>query len=113
MAKKTSRPPAAHQAFVARYPLLGRAWELTADAGRTGPLDERAVRLLKLAIAAGAMREGAVHASVRKAMDAGVTAAEIEQVVALTAGTLGFSSTVAVSCWVQDILGPGTRKKRR
>lgn len=96
------KAPQAHQEFVGRYPQLGQAWELIAKAGQEGPLDERTVRLLKLAVALGAMREGAVHSSVRKALAMGITREEIEQVVALSAGTLGLPSVVAVHTWVQD-----------
>lgn len=60
----------------------------------------------KLAVAVGAMRQGAVHSSVRKALDAGAKEDEILQVVALAATTLGFPSTVAVFTWVQDVIGP-------
>jgi alkylhydroperoxidase/carboxymuconolactone decarboxylase family protein YurZ len=95
--------PEAYQAFVRRYPKLGQAWETTAQAGREGPLDDRVSRLVKLALAIGAMREGAVHASVRKALAQGIRKEEIEQVVALAAGTLGFPATVAVFSWVQDV----------
>ena len=103
----TSAPelPKAYQLFVERYPKLGQAWELSAEAGEEGPLDAKTVRLVKLAIAMGALREGAVHANVRKAMAAGISTEEIEQVVALGAGTLGFPSTVALFCWAQDVIG--------
>lgn len=101
-------PPKAYQSFVTRYPKLGQAWELAAEAGEEGPLDEKTVRLVKLAIAIGALREGAVHSSVRKAVAAGVSANEIDQIVALSTGTLGFPAAVAVFCWTQDVLGePG------
>lgn len=101
-------PPKAYQAFVKRYPQLGQAWELSAEAGEDGPLDEKTVRLVKLAIAIGAFREGAVHSGVRKAVAVGVSTEEIEQVVALGAGTLGFPSAVAAYCWTQDVVGkPG------
>lgn len=99
-----SRPPAAHQAFVRRFPRLGRAWDLVNEEGASGPLDAKAQRLLKLAIAIGARREGAVHSGVRKARDAGATAGEIEQVVALAASTIGFPSAVAAWSWVRDVL---------
>lgn len=48
------------------------------------------------------MREGAVHASVRKAHALGNPRETVEQVVALAAGTLGLPFTVAVWTWVQD-----------
>ena len=103
--KTKSSPPATYQSFIERYPQLGEAWGIIAEAGKKGPLDDKTVRLVKLALAIGALREGAVHAGVRKALAIGVSQDEIEQVVALTAGTLGFPSTVAAYSWVQDILG--------
>ena len=102
--------PASYETFIKRFPALGRAWELTRQAGETGPLDERSTRLVKLAVAMGSMREGAVHSAVRKARAAGVTREEIEQVVALTASTVGFPSAVALHSWCLDLLGPNRRR---
>lgn len=107
-----SQPPAAHRAFVGRFPRLGRAWDLVNEEGGAGPLDPKTQRLLKLAIAVGALREGAVHSGVRKARDAGASAEEIEQVVALAASTIGFPSAVAAWSWVRDVLeAPGAARK--
>jgi alkylhydroperoxidase/carboxymuconolactone decarboxylase family protein YurZ len=102
MATKKSKPPAVHQRFLRRFPDLGKAWDLVNRQGQAGPLDARAQRLAKLAIAVGALREGAVHSAVRKARDAGVTLAEMEQVAALAASTIGFPATVAVWSWIRD-----------
>jgi alkylhydroperoxidase/carboxymuconolactone decarboxylase family protein YurZ len=99
-----SDPPKTYQDFINLYPKLGEAWEKIAEAGQAGPLDQKTVRLVKLAIAAGAMREGAVHSSVRKALAMGISRKEIEQLVALAAGTLGLPATVAVYSWVQDVI---------
>ncbi len=107
--KQESRPPAAHQEFVSRFPRLGRAWDLAGEEGSEGPLDEKSQRLVKLAIAIGAMREGAVHSGVRKARDAGASLEEIEQVVALAATTIGFPSAVAIWTWVRDQRKGGQR----
>jgi alkylhydroperoxidase/carboxymuconolactone decarboxylase family protein YurZ len=109
------RPPKAHEDFVRRFPQLGRAWELAGEAALRGPLDEKAARLVKLGIALGSMREGAVHSAVRKALASGASRDEIEQVVALAATTLGFPATVAVDSWVRDLLArrePKPRKRR-
>ena len=100
-----SKPPKMYSTFVARYPKLGIAWENIAEAGKEGPLDERTVRLIKLGISIGALREGAVHSSVRKAVDMGIPREELEQTVALAAGTLGLPATVAAFSWVRDIIG--------
>jgi alkylhydroperoxidase/carboxymuconolactone decarboxylase family protein YurZ len=97
-------PPEIYQQFVERYPQLEKAWEQLSEAGREGPLDAKTLRLLKLGIAIGAMREGAVRANVRKAIALGISKEEIEQVIALAAATLGMSATVAVFSWVQNEL---------
>lgn len=109
----TSKPPRAYNDFIENYPRLGQAWDLIHQAGTEGPLDSKTVRLVKLGITIGAMREGAIHSNVRKAHDEGITTAEIEQIVSLAAGTLGLPSTVAVFTWVRDLLPAAKRKPRR
>jgi len=101
------KPPALHQEFIRRYPKLGEAWENLAEQGREGPLDEEACRLVKLGVAIGAMREGSVHASVRKALALGIDPAALYQVVALAAGTVGLPSAAAAYSWVREILEVG------
>jgi alkylhydroperoxidase/carboxymuconolactone decarboxylase family protein YurZ len=109
MAKPASlpKPPSAYTDFVTRFPKLGQAWDLLAEGGKDGPLDERTARLVKLAIAIGAQKEGAVHASVRKALAMGITREELDQVVALSAGTLGLPSAVAAHTWVEEVKSGG------
>jgi alkylhydroperoxidase/carboxymuconolactone decarboxylase family protein YurZ len=107
------KAPTTHRDFVGRFPEIGRAWERASQAALKGPLDERSVRLVKLAIAIGAMREGAVHSSVRKARAAGVSADEMYQVLALAATTIGFPSTVAAFSWVRDLTKAARRPRRR
>lgn len=98
------KPPKIYEEFIARYPKLKDAWELVALAGQEGTLDHRTIRLIKLAVAIGAQKEGAVHSNVRKALSLGVSKEEIEQIIAIVAGTIGLPSTVAVYSWVQDDL---------
>jgi alkylhydroperoxidase/carboxymuconolactone decarboxylase family protein YurZ len=101
------KPPKTYTHFIKRFPHLGKAWDSINDAGQNGPLDEREQRLIKLAVAIGAMREGAVHSSVRKGLAMGIGEEEIDQVVALAAGVLGLPSTVAVWTWVRDVADAG------
>jgi alkylhydroperoxidase/carboxymuconolactone decarboxylase family protein YurZ len=102
--KPVPKPPKTYQAFVKRYPKIGQAWEVIAEAGQDGPLDAKTVRLIKLAVSIGALREGAVHAGVRKALSLGIARDELEPVIALAAGTLGLPATVAVYSWVYELL---------
>jgi alkylhydroperoxidase/carboxymuconolactone decarboxylase family protein YurZ len=97
-------PPETYQEFVTRFPALAQGWDRLAEGGRQGPLDARSVRLVKLAVAVGALREGAVHANVRKALAMGIKPEEIHQVLALASATIGLPATVAVYSWVRDAL---------
>ena len=98
------KPPDTFLEFVARFPQLGEAWSLVREAGETGPIDEKTTRLLKLAIAIGCQREGAVHSATRKALASGITRDELDQVVALAASTVGFPAAVAAFSWIRDEL---------
>ena len=102
--KKLPKPPAAFQAFQKKYPEVAKAWEMLSAAGEVGPLDEPTRRLVKLAIAIGALREGAVHSAVRKALAGGANREAVEQVIALAATTIGLPPTVAVYTWVKEQL---------
>jgi alkylhydroperoxidase/carboxymuconolactone decarboxylase family protein YurZ len=99
-----STPPDAFVEFITRFPDLGRAWETTRQAERTGPLDEKACRLVKLAVAIGGRSEGAVHSAARKAIAVGVSVAEIEQVIALVASTVGFPRAVTAYSWIREVV---------
>jgi 4-carboxymuconolactone decarboxylase len=110
MAKKKSvraapKPPKTYDDFVARFPDLSRAWDAMGAAARaSGPLDDRTGRLVKLAIAIGAQRIGAVQAAVRHARAAGVSAEEIEQTAAFAASTIGVPGAVAAWSWMRKSL---------
>ncbi len=96
-------PPKSFDEFVRRFPKLGQAWELLgAGAAEAGPLDEKTQRLVKLALSIAAKQEGAVHSGVRKALAAGATMKELEQVVALAASLIGLPATVAAFQWVRE-----------
>lgn len=99
---RSPKPPKTFERFSKRYPKIREAWDLLGEAAAEGPMDEKTARLVKLGIAIGARGEGAVHSAVRKALAAGVTRGEIEQVIALAASTIGLPSTVAVFTWVED-----------
>jgi alkylhydroperoxidase/carboxymuconolactone decarboxylase family protein YurZ len=97
--------PETYKDFVARFPALGEAWELLhRGAEDAGPLDSRTLRLVKLGIAIGAQREGAVHSATRRAINDGIPRKEIEQVVASAASTIGLPASVAAFTWVRDSL---------
>ncbi len=99
---REAKPPRRYQEFIERFPRLARAWESMHEAGAEGPIDERTQRLVRLAVAMGALREGAIRSGARKAVAQGIPLAEIEQLVALAASTIGLPSAVACWSWVSD-----------
>jgi alkylhydroperoxidase/carboxymuconolactone decarboxylase family protein YurZ len=108
--KTSSEPPKKYSEFIERFPKLGEAWEAIHAAEAEGPLDKRTIRLVKLAVAIGAFKEGAVHAAARKALKAGASAEELAQVVVLATATLGMPGTVAAYGWVQDMVEREAKK---
>jgi 4-carboxymuconolactone decarboxylase len=106
-------PPRTFEEFSERFPLVRQAWDLLGDAGKEGPLDERTARLIKLGVAIGAMREGAVHSAARKALGQEIPPEALYQVVALAASVTGLPSAVAVYTWVRDVVEKGSASPGR
>ncbi len=101
--------PRTYRQFRERNIAVIQAYEALGEAcGRAGPLDAKSRELLKLAMAIGGRMEGAVHAHVRRALEVGVSPAEIRHAVTLAVPTLGFPATAAAFTWVEDILGDGS-----
>ena len=91
------------------YPDFMEAYESFGQAARlAGPLSEREIALVKLAISVGAGLEGASHSHCRKALDAGCTAGELRHVALLAAPTIGFPTMMRARSWVEDVVGPPT-----
>lgn len=97
--------PVRFERFLKEYPEIAVAYETLGDAiHNQGPLTEKERAITKLAIAAGARMEGAVHAQVRKGIKCGLTKNEMRQVALLAIPTIGFPSAMAVMSWIDDIL---------
>ncbi|MCA9605279.1 MAG: carboxymuconolactone decarboxylase family protein [Myxococcales bacterium] len=98
-------PSEHYERFRAAYPAIADAHAALGQAIRAeGPLDERSVALVKLALAIGAQLEGGVHAHTRRAVAAGIERQAIEHVALLAASTLGFPRAMAAYAWVCDTL---------
>jgi alkylhydroperoxidase/carboxymuconolactone decarboxylase family protein YurZ len=88
-----------------KYPPVWAAYEqLGAACAKSGPLDARTLRLVKLAIAVGAESEGAVHSHVRRGLDEGLSADELLHVSLLAIPSLGLAKAVAAMTWIEDIV---------
>jgi alkylhydroperoxidase/carboxymuconolactone decarboxylase family protein YurZ len=58
---------------------------------------------LKLALALGALSEGAVHSRTCWGLAEGLSKDELKQVIPLAIPTLGFSQGVKALTWIEDI----------
>lgn len=97
--------PKSYLNFQEKYANIWQAYDQLGAAVHTaGPLDEKTRALVKLGIALGSQQEGAVHAHVRKSLEAGASADEIRHVALLSIPTLGFPATMAALTWIEDVL---------
>lgn len=114
MAKKLQQGelPKVLEEFAAKYPEVWDAYnQLGEAAAKAGPLDEKMQRLVKLAIAIGAQREGAVHSHARRALKAGITPEELIHVGILAITTIGWSGAFAAITWIQDVIAQKEKPK--
>ncbi|MCO8121736.1 carboxymuconolactone decarboxylase family protein [Stieleria sp. TO1_6] len=87
------------------YPDLMQAYESFGLAAKqAGPLSEREVALVKLAISLGAGLEGAAHSHCRKALEAGCVKDDLRHVALLAAPTIGFPTMMRAKSWVEDVV---------
>ncbi len=90
---------------IEEYPDVWKAYQDLGEASNNaGPLDDKTVRLIKLAIAIGAKSEGSVHSHTRRALRQGITREELQQVALLAVTSIGWSSSMAALSWIQDVI---------
>ena len=100
-----SEVPKRYTQFKEDFPEVIAAYEALGDAVHSaGPLDDKTRALIKLAISTGARLEGAVHSHARKALKAGATKEEMQQVAILALPTIGLPSMMAAFSWIDDVL---------
>ena len=93
------------QDVIQEYPEVWKAYQALGEASsNAGPMQPKTVRLVKLALAIGAKSEGAVHSHTRRALQEGITPAELQQVALLAVTSIGWSSSMAALSWIQDVL---------
>jgi alkylhydroperoxidase/carboxymuconolactone decarboxylase family protein YurZ len=97
--------------FAGEYPQVWAAYNRLGNAAaEAGPLDEKTQRLVKLAIAIGAQRQGAVNSHTRRGLAAGCAPKELVHVGLLAITTIGWPGAFAAICWIRDTIAG--RKER-
>jgi alkylhydroperoxidase/carboxymuconolactone decarboxylase family protein YurZ len=91
--------------FAGEYPEVWEAYCRLGEASASaGPLDAKAQRLVKLGIAIGAQRQGAVHSHAKRALRAGCTPEELVHVGILAITTAGWPGAFAAICWINEAI---------
>jgi 4-carboxymuconolactone decarboxylase len=99
------RYPKAFQQFRADHPEVFAAYEtLGESASSAGPLDTRTLELIKLGMAAAGRSKSAVQSHTHRALESGVTPAEVEHALIAGVNTLGFSAMMAALSWAKSAL---------
>lgn len=93
--------PRSYRRFVSEHAKLAEAFEALGKAAAEGPLEPRVRELVKLGMAAAAGSESAVHSHTHRALELGVTMAEIEHAILLGVTTIGFPTTMAALTWAK------------
>jgi alkylhydroperoxidase/carboxymuconolactone decarboxylase family protein YurZ len=101
-----SKPPKYFEDMKSKYPEVFSSYSALGQAARNaGPLDDKTIALIKLALSLGAALEGASHGNARKALAAGCSGDELRHVAMLAVTTMGFPSMMRASAWVEDVVG--------
>ena len=109
MAEAPEDLPSGASEIAQTYPAIWTAYAALGKAcAEAGPLDERTRRLVKLALAVGALSEGTVHSHTRRALADGLAPEELKQVALLAIPTLGFPQGVKALTWIEDITEPAS-----
>ena len=100
---KDDTMPSVVEKFALAQPGVWEAYNQLGEAvAAAGPLDSKTQRLLKLAIAVGGSREGAVRSHTRRGLKAGLTPEELEQTALLGITTVGWPAAFAARCWIEE-----------
>lgn len=106
--------PKPYQRMHQSNPKLMQAYETFGKAAReAGPLTDREVSLVKLAISIGAGLEGAAHSHCRKALEAGCSDEDLRHVAILSAPTIGFPTMMRAKSWVEDVLSTSNAQQQQ
>lgn len=92
--------PGTYRRLAEQFPDIVAAHDQMSEAAdHAGPLDARTQSLVKIGMCVGAGLESALRSHVRRAMQHGVTQAEIEHAIMLGMTTCGFPATTRAWSW--------------
>ena len=101
--------PKIYKEFSEKFPEVLKSYQQLGQTCRhAGPLTEKDQNLVKLGISIGANSRGAVMSHTRRAIDAGATRGEINNVALLAMTTTGFPNMMAAIGWISEVIDDET-----
>ena len=102
--------PRGWQRFEEQFPAAAAAYDQLSDVcRRAGPLDDRSVALVKLAISVGGGIERTVHGHARKALAAGAPPDAVRQVALISLPTIGLPRAMNALRWIEESIEEASR----
>jgi 4-carboxymuconolactone decarboxylase len=100
--------------FIGKYPQLWEAHEkLGVETAKAGPLGDKQIQLIKLAVTGSQMLETSFKTHVQKAVSAGATGAEVEHAIIQLLPVVGIGRTMMAMKWYQEVAGSKASDHRR
>ena len=97
------KKPRGWRRFEQRYPAVAAAYDELSEVCRcTGPLDEQAIALAKLAVSVGGSIDRTVHIHTKKALRAGVSPEALRQVAVIALPTIGLPRALDALRWIEE-----------
>ncbi len=97
--------PGVYKGFGEKFPEIMEAYDaLAVRCNESGPLDGRSRRLVKLGVAIGLGSEGGVRSHARRALEEGVSVAELRHAVLMAFTGAGFPAMIAAMRWVDEVI---------
>jgi len=105
LAEKREGLPKSLQEFIRKYPQVWEAHEkLGIACKKAGPLEEKYLQMIKLAISGLQVHETAFKTHVRAAMRAGAKAEEVEHAIVQLLPTAGLNATMIAMNWAKQVM---------
>ena len=92
--------------FKENFPGLAQAYEQMGEETRqAGPLDQRAMHLVKLGLAIATGSRGGIKSQARQALEDGFSVEEIRHAAMLALPTIGFPASIAALGYINEVAG--------
>ena len=106
--------PKSLQDFISKYPIIWESYTKLGEAcSKAGPLEDKYVELIKLAIWGTRIQYTPFKTHVRLALRSGATPEEIKHAIIQLLTAEGLSTTTIAMNWANEVIEDDYKKKRR